>query len=151
MAATSPAEPKATVVGVDGSSASQHALEWAVRRSAVTNDPVIAVRAWQAPTDYATGGLLVPEAEWETAAIEAMAATVAEVHAAYPAVPVQQRVVKGDPAQVLVQEAANAGLLVVGSRSRGELRSVLLGSVSWKCVHSARCPVLVIRDGTQTI
>ncbi|MET0764641.1 MAG: universal stress protein, partial [Blastococcus sp.] len=35
-------------------------------------------------------------------------------------------------------------LLVVGSRSRNQLRGVVLGSVALHCVMHAPCPVLVV-------
>ena len=41
-------------------------------------------------------------------------------------------------------------LLVVGNRGRGELASVLLGSVGLYCVLHARSPVLVVRPPAET-
>jgi len=52
---------------------------------------------------------------------------------------------RGVPAQVLVEEATDAELLVVGSRGLGGLRELLLGSVSHQCVQHAPCPVVVTR------
>jgi nucleotide-binding universal stress UspA family protein len=46
---------------------------------------------------------------------------------------------------VLLDEAKSADLIVVGNRGRGELKSLLLGSVSQELVHHAPCPVLVVR------
>nr|WP_255453636.1 universal stress protein [Cryobacterium glaciale] len=37
-------------------------------------------------------------------------------------------------------------ILVVGSRSRGGLAGMPLGSVSEQCVRHATCPVLVVRQ-----
>jgi nucleotide-binding universal stress UspA family protein len=49
------------------------------------------------------------------------------------------------PAPFLVRRSGDAELLVVGSRGRGSVGSILLGSVSTYCVHHAECPVVVIK------
>ena len=57
-----------------------------------------------------------------------------------------RKVVSTEPAPVaLVAQSTGAELLVVGSRGRGGLRGMVLGSVSLKCVLHAHCPVTVIR------
>lgn len=61
---------------------------------------------------------------------------------------VVRRVELGKPAErlVAVSDEDEAELLVVGSRGRGPLRSVLLGSVSAGVARTARCPVAIIRE-----
>jgi nucleotide-binding universal stress UspA family protein len=56
----------------------------------------------------------------------------------------------GSPADEIVQTAADIGadLIVIGSRGHGEVRSVLLGSVSERVMHHAHCPVLIVRPTT---
>jgi nucleotide-binding universal stress UspA family protein len=56
----------------------------------------------------------------------------------------ERDVIRGDPAEVLIEASAQLDLLVLGSRAYGPLRHVLLGSVSARVMREARCPVLVI-------
>lgn len=56
------------------------------------------------------------------------------------------RLREGNAAQVLLDAAADADLLVVGSRGHGGFAEALLGSVSQHCVHHATCPVVIIRE-----
>ena len=50
----------------------------------------------------------------------------------------------GDIVTVLSDASADADLLVVGSRGRGDLKSLVLGSVSHGCCSRPRCPVAVV-------
>jgi nucleotide-binding universal stress UspA family protein len=59
-------------------------------------------------------------------------------------VDVEPVVREGAPARVLLEEADDADLLVVGSRGLGGFRGLLLGSVSQQCSHHAPCPVVVV-------
>lgn len=53
----------------------------------------------------------------------------------------------GYPPDTLVDYAndTEADLLVVGTRGRGELASLVLGSTSHRAIHLARCDVLVVK------
>ena len=51
-----------------------------------------------------------------------------------------------DRAIVRLGEEIGAGLIVMGSRGRGRMQRVLLGSVSDSVVRHAHCPVLVVRE-----
>ena len=61
---------------------------------------------------------------------------------------VEHAVVRGRPATAIVEEARGLGadLIVVGSRGRGPLAAMLLGSVSAEVADRAPCPVLVTRS-----
>lgn len=60
---------------------------------------------------------------------------------------IELRVVDEDPAKAILQcaEEERADLIVVGSRGVGDLKSLLLGSVSHKVVEQASCPCVVVK------
>jgi nucleotide-binding universal stress UspA family protein len=53
-------------------------------------------------------------------------------------------VAEGPAADVLVRAAADAELLVVGSRGHGEFRGLLVGSVALACAMHGAGPVMVV-------
>jgi nucleotide-binding universal stress UspA family protein len=141
------------VAGVDGSPSSLDALAWAVRQAGLTGGTVRAVMAWQYPaaiTGYGWAPVAVVEpGEYEENAQKALAEAVAAVDTAGHDVAISTWVQQGNPAQVLIDAAAGADLLVVGSRGHGGFTEMLLGSVSMHCVHHAPCPVAVIRHASE--
>jgi nucleotide-binding universal stress UspA family protein len=95
----------------------------------------------------------VPQETWDalsdaaqSAADAAIERVVASVHDVTPNIDTLIR--QGYPADEIVQiaEDLGVGLIVVGSRGWGEVRSILLGSVSERVLHLAHCPVLVVRS-----
>ncbi len=136
------------LVGVDGSEGSLHALRWAVEEAAVRGADVVAVAVWQSPYDYLFGaeGAYVPvdEGLLVRGAKETLAKAIATVAGEHPDVRIEPLVVEGDPAETLCEQADDADLLVVGSRGRGAFGGLLLGSVSSKCAHHCRRPVLIV-------
>ena len=82
----------------------------------------------------------------EQAATERLDRVVDSIVGTDPGVKVERRVLEGGAAGVLVDIAAGADLLVVGSRGRGGFAGLLLGSVAQQCVHHATCPVVVVRS-----
>ncbi|MEV6325284.1 universal stress protein [Nocardia sp. NPDC051787] len=135
---------KPVVVGVDGSANSVPAIELAFEEAALRKVGLSAVHTWSDVT-----GLDFPVPGWD-AARESEEALLAEQLAGYgeryPDVPVR-RIVKVDrPARALLDESENAQLLVVGSHGRGGFASMLLGSTSNTLLHSAQCPMIVVRD-----
>ena len=136
------------VVGVDGSPISKLALRWAVDQARLTGATVDAVIAWQVPeamTGNAWVAMLVDEPGFDVLAETELAEAISEVAGPDPDVTINPVVVKGWPAEVLLNAAEGADLLVVGSRGRGGFASVMLGSVSQNCAHHATCPLLIIR------
>jgi len=65
-----------------------------------------------------------------------------------PGLTIQERLVYGNPAAEILKAARNveADLIVMGSRGTTGIKRIFLGSVSNKVVHSAGCPVAIIRN-----
>jgi nucleotide-binding universal stress UspA family protein len=74
----------------------------------------------------------------------------AEVREEFPglATALATKVVRGSPAQTIIEEAENWGadLIIMGSHGYGFWQRALLGSVSDAVVHHAPCSVLVVRE-----
>ncbi|MDN3242006.1 universal stress protein [Glycomyces tritici] len=135
------------VVGVDGSGPSIRALEWAVRQARRTGAKIEAVQAWEVPTMYGSGMMVLPGGEeFDQSARQSLEAAVSHALGAKTDVEVEHHTVGGHPAKTLIDMAEGADLLVVGSRGHGGFVGSLIGSVSHYCVHHAPCPVVVIRD-----
>lgn len=133
------------VVGVDGSPSAKAALRWGLAQARRTGVRLRAVTAWEIPV-FVGWMPMVPFEDLAAAAGKMLGASVSEaLDAAEPDVEVLENVLPGHPAQVLVDESAHAGLLVVGSRGHGAFAGTLLGSVSQHCAQRAHCPVVVVR------
>lgn len=140
------------VAGVDGSPSSLEALRWAIGQAELADGTVDAVIAWQYP-GAATGfgwGAIADNTDYAELAAKTVAEAISLAVDPGSDVPVRPVVVEGHPAQVLVDIAADADLLVVGSRGHGGFAGALLGSVSQHCTHHARCPVVVIRARSES-
>ena len=51
---------------------------------------------------------------------------------------------EGSADDAVIDASADAELVVVGSRGRGALKTLVLGSVSQQVLHHAACPVVVV-------
>jgi nucleotide-binding universal stress UspA family protein len=135
------------VVGVDGAEAAQEALAWAVQQAELTGATVEAVIAWHYPVACGAGPFApVPMLDTDFAGTARRVLATAVSRAADSAGPVRVSSIvrEGNAADVLIDAAEGADLLVVGSRGHGGFAEALLGSVSQHCVHHARCPVVII-------
>ncbi len=126
------------VVGVDGSDTSKNALRWAARQAEVTRATLVAVYSW--------GPIYPVGIDPEEKARKELRKQVVQVLGAGPADGVRLVLSPDAPGHLLVREAAQAELLVVGGHGHGHgaLASALVGSVIEYCLHHARCPVAVI-------
>lgn len=137
--------PARIVVGVDGSSDSVEALQWAARFAASSGAEIDAVTSWQYPLNFGT--VAIPGG-WEPAedAAKVSARAIVEAFGTNPPAGLRVDVLEGHPAQVLIDSSKDAAMLVVGSRGHGGLVGLLLGSVSARCAERAHCPVVVMHS-----
>lgn len=136
--------PEEILVGVDGSPASADALAWALRHREQFG-PVRPAVVW----DYPLRDLLPPplgpsepptREQMEAAALD----TARPVLDAADGPLEEPRLLQGEAGPVLVEAAADAGLLVVGTRSRGPVRSNMIGSVGRHCADEATVPLVIV-------
>ncbi len=153
-----PVTPRGIIAGVDGSPVSALAAEWAARDAAMRNVALTVVNVQDPPmlltepTPYTFGGGMSTAPtylEWQQEEgrkiLDDALKTVEDVTRASP-IEVTTEMVHGPAVRMLVDLSQEAQLVVVGSRGRGALTRVLLGSVSTGLVHHAHCPVAIIPD-----
>ena len=139
----SEAVPSKIIVGVDGSEGSRAALAWAVDEAGRREAVVTAVSAWEHSMVHAGSITREPPHDAASIARGLLEDETRELVAA--GVPITQEVVEGKAAKVLVEQSAEAALLVVGATGRGALADRVLGSVTLRCVSHAHCTVVVVR------
>ncbi|MFF4582672.1 universal stress protein [Streptomyces sp. NPDC001389] len=138
-------------VGVDGSDESRAAAHWAAREAVLRQVPLRLVHAVDWPLDPVLPGLGRQDADrW---ADQALTETAQELRRRHPRLEITSRCPKGRPAAALAAEAADASLLVLGSRGLGGLVGFLIGSVALSTVIATDTPVVLVRaaddpDGT---
>ena len=132
------------VVGVDGSPASERALEWAAAEAERSGASLSLLSAWLFPMALGYAFTTTVD-DVRRSAQEAIDRAMARVAVVAPGVPVRGETVEQAPAPALVAAAAGAQLLVVGSRGLGGFQGLLLGSVSQYCTRHATCSVVVVR------
>ncbi|HSK25133.1 MAG TPA: universal stress protein [Egicoccus sp.] len=136
------------VVGVDGSEGSRQALLWAAKEAALRGSSLEVIHTYAPPQDADVSGSATSTANYFEAAGEVARELVEGMAVAVEGVEVHTDALESfDPAQTLIERSAGADMLVVSSRGRGGLRSLLLGSVSHQCAQHATCPVVIVRSG----
>lgn len=131
------------VVGADGSAGAEYTLGLAFGEAADRGVPLTAVRAWQEP-----------EHNWrhpaDPAQVDASVAHELTVElqpwrAKFPAVHVETHVRRGLSVPVLLDEARDALMVVLGARGRGGFDRLHLGAVTQQVLEHATEPVLAAR------
>lgn len=139
------------LVGLDGSDYSLRALDFAIDLAKKYQSQLVLVHvvirqiyAINPPeAGILAGTAIVRELETEGKTI----LTQGEEKVKAQGLPVEPRLRQGVPAEELLRAAADekADLMVLGSRGLSQVRAFLLGSVSDKVSHHAKCPTLIVR------
>ncbi|MEV1081877.1 universal stress protein [Streptomyces sp. NPDC050211] len=133
--------------GVDGTDESHAALAWAAREAVRRGLPLRVVHAWRfQPHEAIDAGDADSQAGWVRKAVTEAARTVTERH---PELDVTTDVLEGGPADTLAAAAADAEMLVLGSRGHGRVVGFLLGSVGQQVIAGATGPVVLVRAGDE--
>lgn len=144
---------KAIIAATDGSEESLRAVEWAARETVLRHEalrivsvPMLPPRMSPDPAGLETAGGILHEG-----AQRALASATERVAQIEPGLAVTTEVLDGTPAQALLKAAADASLMVVGSRGAGGFAAMVLGSVSRYLATRAPCPVVVAREETMAV
>ena len=139
---------KSIVVGVDGSASADGALEFAVEEAALRGASLRVVCAWEYRPVVDTDSVYPSEMfdAFPKEQQDIVSKALARATELQPLVACEGKVLAGQPASVLLEEAKHADMIVIGSRGRGGFASLLLGSVGQQVVHHALCPVVVVRQ-----
>jgi nucleotide-binding universal stress UspA family protein len=130
------------VVGIDDTTSAQFAVRWAVEEAQRRGCPLRVVSAYEvtppATTPYPVSGRL-PRALLQDRFDDAVAYATDRLGRDR----VVGRIMRGRPADLLVDESIGAELVVVGSRPRSSLGALAMGSVSGAVAAHADCSVVV--------
>ena len=142
------------IAGTDGSEPSLRAVEWAAREAALRGAAlrVVAVPVLLRRMSWQSDPHSTPDTVADTirrSYERALATAAARAAEAEPDVVVETALLSGRPAWALAEAAADASMLVVGSRGASGFGALLLGSVSRYVATLAPGPVVVAREETE--
>ncbi|MDF3144914.1 MULTISPECIES: universal stress protein [unclassified Streptomyces] len=153
---------RTVVAGFDGSSESRAAAEWAAREAKLRGLPLKIVHVWEpVPGPMAQAPLLGAETQQHWSERSEMGVPPAEgwgrvpreaaegIRLRHPGVEVTTEHLTGGSADTLVKAAADAELLVLGSRGLSGFGGFMVGSVGLSVVAHAERPVVLVRAGEQ--
>ena len=138
------------LVAFDNSPHAERALDEAIQLVRATRGELTVITVAPEITDMVLG-YATPADSFERVRTQIDSVHRAVLEAAVEDAPedlqVARVLARGDPALAIVKEARDGehDLIVMGSRGRGDFRSLVLGSVSHAVLHSSRVPVLVVR------
>ncbi len=142
---------KRVVVAFDGSAASERALAWGLAEAELRHATLHVVSAWTVPATALAGVSVTPSVgtELQRAAEDMLDEALSKLPSG-SGVPVLREVTAGQPIPVILRASEGAELLVMGTRGRGPVSGLLLGSVSQYASAHAPCPVVIVHEATTT-
>lgn len=142
------AEDKRIVVGVDDGSDSAIALRWAAHAAVTLGRPLTLVYAQFDPYSTIPADAAIPPAvdlgSPPLDADQVLADAVEAVHTCAPSVDILTYTEAGNPARLLLEQAKDASLVVLGNRGASVLSELLLGTVCGTVAARAPCPVIAV-------
>lgn len=135
------------LVGVDGSRESQRALDFGLAHANASGLALMAIYGWDASLRVGTplaGDVPDKAAHDIQDADRWLVEAISGRSELYPDLKVECAAIPRPPAAALIDASATAGLLVVGSRGRGTVQELFLGSVSQEVLRKAECPVAIV-------
>lgn len=130
------------LVGVDGSPQSAAAAEWAAQEALSRGAPLLMVHVYEGLGTATAAGGPAGRRHWADGLLTDAAERLRSDHSSLA---LSTRALPGLPASVLAAEAADADLLVLGSRALGGVMGFLLGSVGRKTISMTERPVVLVR------
>lgn len=140
--------PSKILVPVDGSQNSRRALEQAAAIAKSGGASVTLVHVVEnPPTVYVESQRLLNELLAKYRQESEKVLDEFEAHAEKLGVRVETAIMEGDAATNIVGYAdkGNFDMIIMGSRGLGKFKEMVLGSVSSKVLHHAKCPVLIVK------
>lgn len=137
------------VLGVDGSSGSRAAAEFAFAYASFNELSLVILHgSWERLARASSVLRLLGSEEHGPTEQERLSIgeTIAGLPERFPDVDFRDVHRSTDPAQAMIEASESARLVAVGSRHHGAARSRLLGSVSTSLVEHAWCPVAVVHS-----
>jgi nucleotide-binding universal stress UspA family protein len=136
------------VVGLDNSPSGKAALNWAAEQARSLGTTLRAVHALDWPYGLSSIGFPAPLNYMDVSREEIEDSYREAITAVFDAVSPRPNWIlqfaSGDAGHILVEQAKDAHLLVVGTREHAGLRRLLSGSVSHHCLSHAVCPVVAV-------
>lgn len=139
---------KKILVPVDGSENSFRALDQALFVAKSTGAQATAIYVMESPpTVYVESQKVLNEIMAKYRQESARVLDKCKERAGVSGVEIETVLAEGDPASSIVEYAKNEGfdMIVMGSRGLGKIKELMLGSVSSKVLHHAKCSVLIVK------